>query len=224
MSSVMAGSAASWACDRTGDTRVAEPVILRAGYYPIHPDMLQRALQQTLRTRALATHDEVARIARPLDPEQLHRRPPDHGWSVGQVLEHLCVSAEIYEARLQAVLRTARVDAAAPLREWRPTAFGRILVGSLAAPRKLPTPKSMAPSLTPRGGVVEAFLAMHVALVTRIDHTASFDWRALRLSSPAVPRLLQPLARLNLGDAFSVFVVHAERHARQIERAIAALS
>jgi len=186
--------------------------------------MLQRDLQQTLQTRAIATHDEVARIARPLDPEQLLRRPANGGWSVGQVLEHLCVSAEIYEPRLQAVLRTARVDAAAPLREWRPMAFGRMLVGSLAAPRKLPTPKSMTPSLTPRGGVLEAFLAMHMALVTRIDHAATFDWRALRLSSPAVPRIVQPLARLNLGDAFSVFVVHAERHARQIERVVATLS
>jgi hypothetical protein len=186
--------------------------------------MLQRDLQQTLRTRARATHDEVARIARPLDPEQLIRRPPDQGWSVGQVLEHLCVSAEIYEGPLQAVLREARVDAAAPLREWAPTAFGRMLVGSLAAPRKLRTPKAMAPRLHPRAGVLEAFLAMHSALVTRIDHAATFDWRAVRLSSPAVPRILQPLARLNLGDAFNVFVVHAERHALQIARVVATLS
>ena len=36
--------------------------------------------------------------------------------------------------------------------------------------------------------------------------------------------MMRPAARLNLGDAYSVFVVHAERHARQIERVIAALS
>jgi hypothetical protein len=186
--------------------------------------MLQRDFQHSLRTRTLATHDEVARIARPLDPERSNRRPSDRGWSVGQVLEHLCVTVELYEAPLQALLRSARVDAAAPLREWRPTLFGRLLVGSLASPRKLPTPKRMAPSLTPRAGVLEAFLGMHAALVTRMDHAASFDWRALRMSSPAVSRVLQPLARLNLGDVFSVFVVHAERHARQIERVVASLS
>jgi len=206
------------------DTCASEAVILRAGYYPVHPDMLQRDLQQTLRARARATHDELARIARPLDPEQLQRHPPNRGWSVGQVLEHLCVTVEIYEPRVQAVLRTARVDAAAPLREWAPTTFGRMLVGSLAGSRKLPSPKSMAPSVTPRAAVLETFLGMHAALVTRIDHTATFDWRGLRLSSPAVPRILQPLARLNLGDVFSVFVVHAERHAQQIERVVAALS
>jgi hypothetical protein len=186
--------------------------------------MLQRDLQQTLRARTLATEAEIARLVRPLDPEQLNRRPPDGGWSVGQVLEHLCRSVEVYEAPTQSVLRRARMDAAAPLREWTPTVFGRLLVYSLTSPRKLPAPAGIAPSLTPRGGVLESFLAMHSGLATRLDACAQFDWRALRLSSPIVPRVLMPLARLNLGDVLSTHVVHAERHARQIERVVAALS
>jgi hypothetical protein len=186
--------------------------------------MLQRDLQHSLHRRTLATHDEIARLVRPLDPEQLNRRPPDGGWSVGQVLEHLCRSAEIYEAPLQAMLRAARVDAAAALRDWTPTTFGRLLVGSLAAPRKLPASKGIVPGDTPRAAVREAFLAMHAALATRIEATSTFDWRALRMSSPIVPRILRPLARLNLGDVLSVFVVHAERHARQMERVVATFS
>lgn len=186
--------------------------------------MLQRDLQQSLHARTLATHHELARLVRPLDAERLNRRPPDGGWSVGQVLEHLCVSVELYEPRVQAMLRRARVDAAAPRREWKPTAFGRMLVHSLAAPRKLITPKGMRPALTPRAGVLEAFLGIHSAVATRIDDAATFDWRAARMWSPAVPRILQPLARLNLGDVFSVFVVHAERHALQIARVAAAVS
>lgn len=186
--------------------------------------MLQRDLQQGLHERTLATHHALARLVRPLDPERLHRRPPDGGWSAGQVLEHLCVSVEIYEPGLEAMLRTARTDAAAALREWKPTLFGRMLVYSLGAPRKLPTPKGMAPAVTPRAGVLEAFLAMHSALAARIEDTGGLDWRSAHMASPVVPRMLKPVARLNLGDAYSVFVVHAERHARQIERAVAALS
>ena len=183
--------------------------------------MLQRDLQHDLRGRALATHERVARMARPLDPEQLNRRPPDGGWSVGQVLEHLCRSTEVYEAPLQALLRTARADAAAALREWRPTTFGGLLVRSLAAPRKLPSTKGIAPGDTPRAGVLEAFLGIHSSLVTRIDDTGMYDWRALRMSSQVVPRIFRPLARLNLGDVYSVFVVHAERHTGQMERVVA---
>ena len=140
------------------------------------------------------------------------------------MLEHLCISVEIYEPGLQAMLRTARMDAAAALREWNPTLFGRMLVYSLGAPRKLPTPKGMAPAVSPRAGVLEAFLGIHSTVATRIEDTGRFDWRSARMASPVVPRFLQPVARLNLGDVHSVFVVHAERHARQIERVIATLS
>lgn len=186
--------------------------------------MLQRDLQQSLRARARATHERIAGLARPLDPEQLSRRAPDGGWGVGQVLEHLCRSVEVYEAPLQALIRGARVDAAAAVREWKPTLFGRLLVDSLAAPRKLPTTKGISPGDTPRPGVVEAFLGMHALLATRIDETGAYDWRSLVMSSQIVPRIVRPIARLNLGDVFSVFVVHAERHTMQMERVVATLA
>lgn len=184
--------------------------------------MLQRDLHQTLRARALATHAHIAELTRPLDQERLFRRPPDGGWSVGEVLEHLRVSSEAYGPLLLDVLRRARPDAAAPLREWRPTFFGGFLARSLAAPRKLPAPKKIRPGPSPRGGVVEQFLAQQLGLASRLDDAAGYDWNALTLRSPLVPALVRPLATMNLGDAFSVEVVHAERHAKQMERVIAA--
>jgi hypothetical protein len=44
------------------------------------------------------------------------------------------------------------------------------------------------------------------------------------MSSQVVPPIVRALARLNLGDVYSVFVVHAERHTRQMERVIATLA
>jgi hypothetical protein len=69
---------------------------------------------------------------------------------------------------------------------------------------------------------VEKFLAQQAALVARLDAAASYDWNAVKLSSPLVPALFRPLARMNLGDVFSVSVVHVERHTRQMERVLAA--
>lgn len=184
--------------------------------------MLQRELHHVLRDRALGSHRRIAELARPLDPERLVRRPPDGGWSVGEVLEHLCVAEEAYEPLVMALLRQARPDAGAPAREWSPTFFGKFLVRSLAGTGRLPSPKVIRPGKSPRGGVVEAFLAQQTSLATRLDQAAGFDWRALTLRSPLVPAVLRPLARMNLGDAFSVSVVHVERHTRQIERVIAA--
>jgi hypothetical protein len=184
--------------------------------------MLQRDLHRALRERALASHREIAELTRPLDPERLVRRPPAGGWSVGEVLEHLLVAEGEYEPLVDAVLRAARPDAGAPLREWSPSFFGGFLTRSLERPRRLPAPRKIRPGATPRGGVVEKFLAQQSSLVTRLDAAAGYDWKALTLSSPLVPSMLRPLARMNLGDAFSVSVVHVERHTRQMERVVAA--
>jgi hypothetical protein len=185
--------------------------------------MLQRDLHQTLRARTIASHAHVAELTRPLDHDRLFRRPPDGGWSVGEVLEHLCVASEAYGPPILDALRRARPDAAAPLRDWKPTFFGGFLTRSLAASRKLPAPKTIRPGPSPRGGIVEHFLAQHLALASRIDDAAGYDWNALTLRSPLVPKLVRPLATMNLGDAFSLEVVHAERHTKQMERVIAAI-
>jgi hypothetical protein len=184
--------------------------------------MLQRDLHQALRERALTSHREVAVLVRPLNPEQLVRRPPDGGWSVGEILEHLLVAEGEYEPLVEEVLRKARPDAGAPLREWTPTLFGGFLARSLERPRRIPSPKKARPGGTPRGGVLEKFLALQTALIARMDAAAGYDWRALTLHSPLVPALFRPLARMNLGDSFSISVVHVERHTRQMERTIAA--
>jgi DinB superfamily len=184
--------------------------------------VLQRDLHRALRERALASHHLIAELARPLDPEQLVRRPPGGGWSVGEVLDHLMVAESAYEPLVEALLRQARPDAGAPLREWSPSFFGGFLTRSLERPRRLPAPRKIHPGTAPRGGVVEKFLAQQSALVSRLDAASGYDWSALTLHSPIVPALLRPIAKLNLGDSFSISVVHVERHTRQMERVLAA--
>ena len=183
--------------------------------------MLQRDLQQALYARTLALRERSAGIARPLDPEQLVRRPPDGGWGVGHVLEHLCVTSELYEPPIRALLRDARPDAAASLREWKPTLVGGFGVRMFERPTKLPTPKSMVPAATPRGGVVEHWLGHLDTQARLLDEASGYDWRRLRMASPAVPL---PLKLFNLGDVFLLLVTHAERHARQMERVVAILA
>lgn len=182
--------------------------------------MLQRDLHQALHARTLALRDRVIVLARPLDPEQLVRRPPDGGWSVGHVLEHLCVTTELYEPPIRALLEKARPDAAAPLREWKPTLMGRFSVDMFERPTKMPSPKKMVPAASPRAGVVEKFLAQQDDFTRLMDDAAGYDWRRLRMASPAVPL---PIKIFNLGDVFFVLVVHAERHARQMDRVVAAI-
>ena len=195
-------------------------VVPNPRFYPLQSPMLQRDLQHVLHARTLALIDRTASLTRPLDPEQLVRRPSNGGWSVGHVLEHLCVTSELYEPPIRQLLQSARRDAAAALRPWKPTLVGKLTVNMFERPMRMSTPKRMAPAASPRGGVVESFLAHQRTLTALLDEASGFDWRRLRMSSPVV-RL--PL-RFNLGDVFSILVVHTERHARQMERVVAETS
>jgi hypothetical protein len=182
--------------------------------------LAQRELHNQLREEALATRERIAAMVRPLDSAKIHEHPEPTGWSVGQVLEHLCRADEMYEAPLAALLRNARPDAGAPAREWKSSFIGGLIAGSLLKPKPLNAPKVFRPGPTPRNGVVEAVLGRELNFVKVMDDAASFDWRALRIRSPALPTWAP---KMNVGDGFRIHVVHLTRHSHQIERLVSKL-
>ena len=182
--------------------------------------MLQRDLHKQLRAEAIATRERIAALVRPLDPSKLNEHPEPAGWSVGQVLEHLCLADGRYEEPLAALLRKTRPDAGAAAREWKSSFIGGMIAGSLLKPRPLKAPKVFNPGPTPRNGVVEDLLTREMNFVKAMDDAASYDWRALRISSPALPSWAP---KMNLGDGFRIHIVHLTRHSHQVERLVAKL-
>ena len=182
--------------------------------------LLQRDLHRQLRAEAVASRERLAAVVRPLDPSQLNQHPEPKGWSVGQVLEHLCVADELYAGPLATLLRSARPDAGAPAREWKPSFIGGRIASALIDPKPLKGPRVFRPGPTPRNGVVEVLLARELDFVKVMDDSASHDWRALRIGSPALPSWAP---KMNLGDGFRIHVVHLTRHTQQIERLVARL-
>jgi DinB family protein len=180
----------------------------------------QRDLHQQLRAEATATRERIAAMVRPLDPSKINEHPEPKGWSVGQVLEHLCVADELYEQPLAALLRSAREDAGAPAREWKPSFIGGRIAGALLNPKPLNGPKVFRPGPTPRNGVVEVLLAREMNFVKAMDDASLYDWRALRIRSPALPSWAPTM---NLGDGFRIHIVHLTRHSHQIERLVGKL-
>lgn len=179
--------------------------------------LIQRELHRQLHDEVVATRERIAALVRPLDPAQLAEHPEPEGWSVGQVLEHLCLADELYDEPFQKLLRGARPDAGAAAREWKSSFIGGMIAGSLLAPRKLKGPRVFRPGPTPRNGVVETLLARELRFVQAMDAAAAFDWRALRIKSPALPRWAPSM---NVGDGFRIHIVHLTRHSRQIERLV----
>jgi hypothetical protein len=182
--------------------------------------LIQRDLHQRLRAESIATRERLAAMVRPLDPSKVNEHPEPKGWSVGQVLEHLCVADELSEAPFAALMRSARPDAGAPAREWKPSFIGGRIAAALLNPKRLKGPKVFRPGPTPRQGVVEALLAREMNFVKAMDDAASFDWRALRMRSAALPSWAP---KMNLGDGFRIHVVHVTRHSHQIERLVGKL-
>jgi uncharacterized damage-inducible protein DinB len=150
-----------------------------------------------------------------ISPDTLTRRPPNGGWSVAEVLEHLIVSADSYLSRISTLLQATEEVVAGANAMWKPSLMGGLLAQSLRNPRKLPAPKLYKPGPSPRPRVLDEFLQRQEDVGRLIAEAGAMDWRRVRMRSPVLP-----IINMNLGDALTVLVVHAERHAAQIERVI----
>ena len=177
----------------------------------------QKELHQALRTEAIATREKIAELTRNLDAAKLNEHPEPAGWSVAQVLEHLLVADESYKAPLADLMSKAPHDAAAISKNWKPSFIGGFIARSLLGTRPLKAPKVFDTGPTPRNGVVAALLSHETEFVRAMDDAMSYDWRALKIRSPALPKWAP---KMNLGDGFRIHVVHLTRHSRQIERLV----
>jgi hypothetical protein len=174
--------------------------------------------QEALRERLLLESDlliaDVVTTARDLTPSQLAWNPPEGGWSIAQVLEHLVMVADTYYGVVRPLVYSPLAPAAELGRNaWDPTWMGWLLVASLRSRRRMRAPRIWQVGPDARPGVLQAFLDRQRVLVQLLRAAAALDWRRVRLRSPA-----SGLIRLNLGDAFTALVVHAQRHAQQMER------
>jgi len=201
--------------DETAVHRQTSVVITRSDSLRIsqqaHRDSLLRANEAVIRR----IRDTVSSVA----PDTMTRRPSSGGWSIAEVLEHLIISADSYLDLVRRSIREntgARADAAGT---WKPSIMGGMLTESLRNPRKLPAPGMYKPGPTPRAGALNEFLRRQEEVGRLIVDAGDLDWRRVRMRSPVLP-----IIRMNLGDALTILVVHAERHAAQIERVVEASS
>lgn len=171
-------------------------------------------MNQWLEERAREVRASIATIAQLRDELsylQLGWRPPDGGWSIAQVFEHLMISDVSYLDRMREMVdHGKRGDT-----PWKPTFGGGLLIRAVspAQKRKSQAPRIYRPPAEPRANVVEAYLALRTNFLELIERADGVDLRRNRMVSPVTP-----LIRPNLGDAIMVLTVHTQRHLQQIER------
>lgn len=155
---------------------------------------------------------EARQRAGDLSRERLDWQPPEGGWSVGQVLDHLSQTNELYRGEIERAL-----SAPVPLRgidsKWKPSFAGSLLAKALVNPRKGPAPRVFRPA--PRAGEnpLEHFETSVSRLIDALQASTGVDLRRTRIRSPA-----WKVARFNLGEGFLLNILHAERHFSQIDR------
>jgi hypothetical protein len=172
--------------------------------------------QEDLRNRLLIEHEAVTRdaltVAYGLSDEQLAWSRPCR-WSIGQLFEHLVVAADSYASKMRGRI----FDAHAPHTmaeaevEWEPSLMGWMMVKRLRSPRPMPAPRIFTPGPVSRVEVVNAFIQRQANLTYLLRASAALHWNRVRTTSP-----VNPLIRLNLGDAFQILIVHAQRHIGQM--------
>src|SRR5215469_11734551 len=96
----------------------------------------------------LDTSDQRAKeLIAGLTTEQLNWRPAPGAWSVGQCLEHLCITNEVY---LPAIASAVPSKAGSSVEEITPGWFGRWFIRSFIEPspvtKRASAPKKIVPS------------------------------------------------------------------------------
>lgn len=156
---------------------------------------------------------EIERDVASLAYLQIGWRPPDGGWSIAQVIEHLIITEQSYIDALEPLL--AQPPARVVQEAWRPSFVGGLLTRSQMpnSKRKLTTPRIWRPAPEPRAHVIEEYIAVRKRLAQLMARADGYDLRRTKVSSPAAKWI-----RMNLGDAFMTLIVHTQRHLQQIRR------
>src|SRR5688572_10484254 len=97
------------------------------------------------RTREIRSSIEaIRRIRDELSYLQIGWRPPDGGWSIAQVFEHLIISDSLYLPKFRDLIETG-VRGNTP---WRPSLMGGFITRSVSptTPRKTPSPGVFRPA------------------------------------------------------------------------------
>ncbi len=153
-----------------------------------------------------------------LSNEQLNWRPTAGAWSIGQCLEHLCITNEQY---LPAIEGSLAGKAKGSTEEILPGWFGRWFIASFAEPlgktKKAKAPKKIAPTTRVDGAVLERLLAGNRNVRDLIERASEYDVNRIRFKNPFIP-----LIRFTVGTGLTIVVRHQHRHLLQAERVKAA--
>ncbi len=163
----------------------------------------------------LVANDQTAQaLAAGLTLEQLNWQPAQGSWSVGQCLEHLCITNGAYLGAISAALKE-KPDS--PVDQITPGWFGRWFIRSFVEPspksKRVSAPSKIRPPGHVELSVLERFLTENKSCRELFVQMRGKDVNRIRFWNPFVPGV-----RFTVGTGFEIIAGHERRHLLQAER------
>jgi hypothetical protein len=163
----------------------------------------------------LSANDRTAQtLTAGLAEEQLNWQPAPGSWSVGQCLEHLCLTNEAYRQAISAALQ-GKPDA--PTENIRPGWFGRWFIRSFVEPspnkKRAKAPSKIRPAARVELSIFDRFLSDNRAWRELIVGARGKNVNRIRFANPFVPGI-----RFTVGTGLEIISGHERLHLLQGQR------
>lgn len=153
-------------------------------------------------------------LVKGLTSPQLNWHPSPDSWSIGQCVEHLCVTNHIY---LEPIARGLVGGQLGVVEEIKPGWLGRWFIDRYIEPSptgaRRRSPRKIAPPSRVEPSVLRRFLTSNDRARELIRSAGSHDVNRVRFRNPFVP-----IIHFTVGTGFEILSRHQRRHLLQAER------
>ena len=161
-----------------------------------------------------AASERAGALAKPLTSRQLNWTPDAGAWSIGQCLEHLYISNEVYLQPMSSSLEGRKPGA---VQEITPGWFGRWFIRSFIEPsprtKRGRAPRKIRPGAQVAPDILDRFLDSNRRTRELVLRARNYDVNRIRFRNPFIP-----LIRFTIGTGLEIISKHQSRHLLQAER------
>ena len=161
-----------------------------------------------------AADERIRALCTGFSEEQLNWYPRPGAWSVGQCVEHLCITNELYLSSMSASLTG---KPAGMVKEIELGWFARWFITSFVEPssntKKARAPKKIVPGSRVNLSILDRFLRSNENAREMIRSASGYNVNRIWFKNPFLP-----LVRFTVGTGLEAMCRHERRHLLQAER------
>jgi hypothetical protein len=161
-----------------------------------------------------AAEERATALAKTLTPRQLNWTPSPGVWSVGQCLEHLYLTNEVY---LGPMLTSLEARQPAVVQDITPGWLGRWFIRNFIEPsskmKRVRAPRKIRPGAQIEPHILDRFLDSNHRARDLVLRARNYDVNRVRFRNPFIP-----VIRFTVGTGLEIISKHQRRHLLQAER------